>query len=90
MRAVLTVVGKDKKGIIYRVSEGLNNMDINIEDISQTILQDYFTMIMIVDIKNANCDFKTIQENLQKVGETNGIEVRIQHEDIFNAMHKLG
>lgn len=89
MRAVLTVVGKDKKGIIYCVSKCLNELNINIEDISQTILQEYFTMIMIVDIKDSTCDFQTIQQKLKEVGQNSSVEIRIQHEDIFNSMHKL-
>ncbi|MEG1520037.1 MAG: ACT domain-containing protein [Clostridia bacterium] len=89
MRAVLTVVGKDKKGIIYCVSKCLNELNINIEDISQTILQDFFTMIMIVDIKDSTSDFQTIQQKLQEVGENASVDIKIQHEDIFNSMHKL-
>lgn len=89
MRAVLTVVGKDRKGIIYVVSKALTEMNINIEDISQTIMQEYFTMMMIVDISDANKDFVEIQKTLKEVGEQKGVDVRIQHEDIFNSMHKL-
>ncbi len=89
MRAVVTVVGNDKKGIIYFVSKSLHEMNINIEDISQTVLQKYFTMMMIVDISEANCDFDSIIDNLKKTGEENFVDIKIQHEDIFNGMHKL-
>ena len=89
MRAVLTVVGKDKKGIIYQVSKELNEMNINIEDISQTIMQGFFTMMMVVDVENATLDFGGIKEKLNCMAEKCSVDVKIQHEDIFNCMHKL-
>lgn len=89
MRAVVTVIGKDRTGIIYNVSKILSESNANIEDISQTILQDIFTMIMLVDISNINCDFSELKENLDALGKTIGMSIRIQHEDIFNAMHSI-
>lgn len=89
MRAILTVVGNDKTGIIYAVSKELAEMNVNIEDISQTIMEGCFTMMMMVDLENAKCDFATIKNNLDKVGEKTGVTIRIQHEDIFNAMHRI-
>ena len=89
MRAVITVIGKDTKGIIAGVSGYLASADINILDISQTIMQEYFTMVMLVDLADSKDDFKTISENLDKVGEKFSVNVRIQHEDIFNSMHRI-
>ena len=88
MKAIVSVIGKDKKGIIAKVSNILYEQDINIEDISQTIMQDYFTMIMMVSI-SANSDVTKLGNILTKAGEELGVTIRVQQEDIFNAMHKL-
>lgn len=88
MKAIVSVIGKDKKGIIAKVSNILFEQDINIEDISQTIMQDYFTMIMMVSISE-NSDVTKLSKILTKTGEELGVVIRVQHEDIFNAMHKL-
>ena len=88
MKAIVSVIGKDKTGIIYHVSKALFEEDINVEDISQTILQDYFTMIMLVSLKDsANID--VVNEKLSKLSAELNVQIRIQHEDIFNAMHKI-
>ncbi len=89
MRAVITVVGEDKIGIIAKVSNILADNSINISDISQTILQGFFTMIMIVDLDQCEEKFETVQGKLEKKGEEMGMSVRIQHEDIFKAMHSI-
>lgn len=89
MRAILTVIGHDKKGIIARVSEYLSAQNVNIEDISQTILQDYFVMIMLVDIGGAKSKIADMSESLDKLSKEIGVSIRIQHEDIFNSMHKI-
>jgi len=89
MRAIITVIGKDAKGIIAEVSGYLAKTDINILDISQTIMQEYFTMVMLVDLKDAKEEFKTVSENLDKVGQKLSVTVKIQHEDIFNSMHRI-
>lgn len=89
MKAVLTVIGRDKVGIIYRVSELLAKNNVNILDISQTILDGYFTMIMIVDIANVEATFADIQQKLDSLGNEMQLSIRIQHEDIFNSMHKI-
>jgi len=89
MRAIVSVLGKDKSGIIAAVSKALFDMNINIEDISQTIMQDYFTMIMLVDISGSDKELTVIQEKLKEKGKECGVIIKIQHEDIFNAMHKL-
>ena len=89
MKAVITVIGKDRVGIIAGVSGILADCNINILDISQTTMQDMFTMIMLVDISQACVDFSVLSENLEKKGEELGLSVRIQHEDIFNSMHRI-
>jgi ACT domain-containing protein len=89
MRAVITVIGNDRKGIIAGVSTELANAGINILDISQTTLQEYFAMIMLVDMTDATGAFHQIQEKLDQKGQELGMQIRIQREDIFNAMHQI-
>lgn len=89
MRAVVTVIGKDQTGIIYHVSKILSKCNANIEDISQTIMQNIFTMIMLVDLSEITCDFTELKDDLEALGKTIGQSIRIQHEDIFNAMHQI-
>ncbi len=88
-KAIISVIGVDRVGIIYNVSKLLAENNINILDISQTILKDIFTMIMIVDIKNSTNDFNILKEELKNLGENLGVKIDIQKEDIFRAMHRL-
>lgn len=87
--AVITVVGIDRVGIIAGVSNLLANEGININDISQTILDNLFTMIMMVDLKNVEIEKSDIVEKLNKLGEELGVSITIQHTDLFNAMHRI-
>ena len=89
MKAIVSVIGKDKKGIIAKVSTALCDMDINIENISQTIMQEYFTMIMAVDFTDSKLKFAQIAENLTKLGEKEGVEIHIQLQSIFDSMHQI-
>lgn len=89
MKAVVTVVGRDKTGIIADVSGALKAMNINIIDISQTVMQDFFTMIMMVDIDKATKEIDAVQKDLTALGKDLGMEIVIRHEDIFNAMHRI-
>lgn len=89
MRAVITVIGQDKIGIIYEVSRILSENNINILDISQTIMQDMFTMIMLVNTEKCSKNFKEISDTLAALGNELGLSIRIQHEDIFNSMHRI-
>ena len=89
MKAVVTVIGKDRTGIIAHVSGYLADNDINILDISQTIMQDIFTMIMLVDISKCEDHFAEISKSLEDLGAELGLSIRIQHEDIFNSMHRI-
>lgn len=89
MRAIVTVIGKDQVGIIAAVCALLSEKNVNVLDISQTILQEYFTMIMLVDAGEANVPFAQLKEELAAAGESRGLDIRIQREDIFNAMHRI-
>ena len=89
MKAIITVIGKDKVGIIYAVTKILAESNVNIEDISQTILQDYFTMMMLVNLSNMNCDFNQLKERLANLGEEINLSIRNQREEIFNYMHNI-
>ena len=89
MRAVVTLTGKDKKGIIAKVSAFLSERGVNIEDISQTILQEYFAMIMLVDIGDSNTELAKLAQDCEELGRSIGMSIRLQHEAIFNAMHNI-
>ncbi len=89
MKAVVTVTGKDKKGIIAKVSGFLMEKGVNIEDISQTILDEYFAMIMIVDMSEAKEELSTLAAECSEMGKNIGMSIYVQHEDIFNAMHSV-
>ncbi|MDD7408380.1 MAG: ACT domain-containing protein [Anaerovoracaceae bacterium] len=89
MKAVITVIGQDKIGIIYHVSSVLAEYDVNILDINQTIMQDLFTMIMVVDTSNMPVAFEDIQKKLEEKGKEIGVNIRIQDEGIFNAMSEI-
>lgn len=87
MKAVITVIGKDKTGIIARVSNVLYENDINILDISQTIMQDIFTMVMLVDMSKHTV--KAISEKLDDVAEKIGVTIHLQSEELFSSMHRI-
>lgn len=89
MKAVVSVIGKDQRGIISGVSTRLFEFAINVQDISQTIMQDYFTMIMLVDLSQANADFATISKSLCELGKELGVAIRIQNEQVFTSMHRI-
>lgn len=88
-KAIVSVIGTDKKGIIARVSGLLFDLGVNVEDISQTIMQKYFTMIMLVDLTEAQKDFDEICAELDALGKEIGVDVRMQSEQIFTAMHRI-
>lgn len=89
MRAVVTVTGKDKKGIIAKVSAFLAEKNANVEDISQTILGEYFAMIMLVDISAVQEEVASLAAECAELGKQIGMSIYLQHEDIFNAMHNV-
>lgn len=88
MRAVVTVTGSDRRGIIAKVSGFLFEREINIEDISQTVLGDQFAMIMMVEAPD-DCDFTALTEDLAQLGSDIGMSARIQHAGLFDAMHNI-
>lgn len=89
MKAVLTVIGKDRVGIIAAISNILADCNVNVLDITQTIMQEIFTMIMMVDISNANVDFSILSDRLEKKAQELNLSIKIQHVDIFNSMHRI-
>ena len=89
MRAVITVLGNDRVGIIAKVSEILAVSNVNILDISQTIMQEIFTMIMLVDISKMESQFDSLSARLEEAGSELGLSIKIQHEEIFNSMHRI-
>ncbi len=88
-KTVITVVGKDTVGIIAKVCTYLAEKQINILDISQTIVQDYFNMMMIVDSNNATEPFGDLADEIAQLGESIGVQIKMQSEDIFNIMHRI-
>jgi ACT domain-containing protein len=89
LKAIVSVIGMDKPGIVAGVSTVLANHNVNITDISQSYAQEFFTMIMVVDFERSNSSLKEVNEALKKLGEEIGIFVSIQHEDVFKAMHRI-
>ena len=88
-RTIITVIGKDRVGIIARICTYLAENDINVLDINQSIVQGFFNMIMIVDAQNAKKDFAVLNEEIEKNSEELGVKIKMQHEDIFNVMHRI-
>lgn len=89
MRGIITVLGKDKVGIIARVCVFLSEDGINILDISQTIVQGFFNMMMIVDMTGATRPFDDVYQGLEDLGREIGVEIKLQREDIFDSMHRI-
>ena len=89
MQAVISVLGKDKVGILKDVSTKCADHNVNIIDVSQTVLRDMFTMIMLVDISNIDIKFGDFAEEMTAFGEEIGMVIRAMHEDIFNSMHRI-
>lgn len=89
MRGIITVIGMDKIGIIAGVSTLLAECKINILDISQTIMGEYFTMIMMVDMEKMEFSLEEVKARLDKLGEELGVSIKLQHEDIFRSMHRI-
>lgn len=89
MRAVITVVGNDKPGIIAAVSGALAEKKVNILDISQTIMQEVFTMIMLVETTEMNVSFKQLRNLLTELGTQIEVSINLQHEDVFQSMHRI-
>ncbi|MCR5451076.1 MAG: ACT domain-containing protein [Lachnospiraceae bacterium] len=88
-RTIISVVGKDTVGIIARVCTYLSNNQINVLDISQTILSGFFTMMMIVDLSGSDKAFEEVQKELTQIGEEIGVDIKCQREEIFEMMHRV-
>lgn len=89
MKAVITVTGKDSVGIIALVSSECAVYDANILEISQSVLSEYFAMIMLADVSKLAIPFGDFADKMRKLGETRGLEIHAMHEDIFNSMHRI-
>ena len=89
MKAVITVTGKDSVGIIAKVATACADNGANIVDISQSVLQDYFAMIMLADIDTLTVEFSAFVDKLAALGAEQGLEIHTMHEDIFNTMHHI-
>lgn len=89
MRAVISVIGKDMVGILAKVSGDCEKANMNVIEVSQTILQDMFAMIMLVDIENSNVPFASFVEHMERYGEQIQVKIHVMHETIFQAMHRI-
>lgn len=89
MRAVITVIGKDNVGILHKVSGVCSDMGVNVIEVTQSVLQDMFAMIMLVDITDMTKDFSQLVDDMTSLGEKLGLSIHTMHEDIFNSMHSI-
>ena len=89
MKGIMTVVGKDQVGIIAKVCTLLSDANVNILDISQTILQGYFNMMMIVNLEANTMSFDELVDSLNELGKALEVDIRLQHEQIFDSMHRI-
>ena len=89
MKAVITVSGKDSVCILAKVSEACSKADVNIVEVTQSVLHDMFAMIMLVEIDKSNIGFEQLRTSLKAVGESPNTKVHVMHEDIFNSMHRI-
>ena len=88
MKAIISVIGKDNVGIMYNVSKVLKDCSVSIEDVTQTILKEYFTMLMVVRLDEEKTSFSELQKELQAMAEREGLTLTVQKEEIFDSMHK--
>ena len=89
MKAIVTVVGKDRVGIIANVCTALANFNVNVLDISQTVMQGYFTMMMATDVSGCTVPLVELCSQMEQIGKDMGLSIRVQREDIFEAMHRI-
>lgn len=89
MRAVITVIGKDMVGILARVTNICFDNNINITEVTQSVLQDVFAMIMLVDISESKISCAALSDKMKDLGESLGLSIHVMHEDLFNCMHKI-
>ncbi len=89
MKTVVSVIGKDAVGIIAEVSSVCSECNANILDITQSVLQDMFVMVMLTEIKELNCSFAEFSDKMKNLGAKKNLDIRVMHEDIFNSMHRI-
>ena len=89
MRAIISVVGRDTVGILDKVSQACADCNANIVDVTQSVLQDMFVMVMMVDITDIRVDFPALKQTMDELGEKIGMVIHVMHEDIFNSMHRI-
>ncbi len=89
MRAVISVIGKDTVGILAKVANVCADNNINIVDVTQSVLQDMFVMVMLAEIDKMSCSLSALSETLGKMGGEMNLDIRVMHEDIFNSMHRI-
>ena len=89
MKAIVTVIGEDRVGIIATVCTDLASFNVNVLDISQTVMQGYFTMMMVVDVSNASCPVAELAQKLDEKGKEMGLSIKLQRAEIFKAMHRV-
>ena len=89
MRAIISVVGRDTVGILARVSQACAECNANIVDVTQSVLQGMFVMVMLVDITDISVDFPALNQKLSDLGSEIGMVIHVMHEDIFNSMHRI-
>ena len=89
MKAVITVTGKDNVGIVAKVATECSEMGANIIDISQSVLREYFAMIVLIDIDGLSCAFGDFVDKMSALGDSNGLRIATMHEDIFNSMYRI-
>ena len=89
MKAIISVIGHDTVGILAAVSGECAKYNANIIDVTQSVMRDIFTMIMLVDISELSADFSDLSGSLEELGNKNGMKIHVMHEDIFNSMHRI-
>ena len=89
MKAVITVIGKDSVGILSKVSTACADVGVNIIEVTQSVLQDMFAMIMLAEIDKATVSFAELSQKLEQLGDMNHLKIHVMHEDIFNSMHRI-
>ncbi|MDR0223129.1 MAG: ACT domain-containing protein [Oscillospiraceae bacterium] len=89
MRAVITVTGKDAVGILAKITAVCASANVNVIDMTQTVMQDLFVMSMLADISKSNVEFPALSDNLKECGREMALEIHVMHEDIFNSMHRI-
>ncbi len=89
MKTIVSVIGKDTVGIISKVSAICSECNVNIIDITQSVMEDLFVMVMLTEIKEINCSFSEFSDKMKSLGKENCLDIRVMHEDIFNSMHRI-